>query len=291
MSKYPRITVITPSFNQGQYIEETITSVVGQMYPNLEYIVIDGGSTDNSLEIIKKYEQHITYWESTLDRGQSHAINKGFKVATGDILAWINSDDCYLPGTLHFVAHTFTSKQLNKTILFGNAMHTHEGSSKLIGSNVAKSFITLDLTVGDTIIQPSCFWDKATVEEVGPLNEEMHYAFDWEWFIRAKSSHNVSFMPVNKYLSIYRKTAQHKSATGGALRNGEIASIYRKYNSIETYEANNYVARNIKRIKKFDAYTRWLRPYRLRILLFKALFFKLARFNYEHIRVFVNNVR
>ena len=289
VSILPKISIITPSFNQGRYIEETIVSVVGQMYPNLEYFIIDGGSTDNSVDIIRKYEQHITYWESKADRGQSHAINKGFRMATGDIIAWINSDDCYLPGTLQFVASTMNG--LDRTILFGNSIHTHEQTTEIIGSNVARRFSALELTIGDTIIQPSSFWDRATLEEVGPLNEEMHYAFDWEWFIRAKLSQKVTFMPVDRYLSIYRKTATHKSATGGSVRNKEITNIYKEYSNRSVYWANSYITRNIVRVKKFDKYMGWIRPYKLRILLFKLLFFKVAFINYRYVRIFIGNVK
>jgi len=103
----PKISIITPSYNHGKYLEKTILSVIGQNYPNLEYIIMDGGSTDGSVEIIKKYESHIYHWESRKDDGQAHAINIGFSKATGDIIAWLNSDDMYLPGTLQYVSEVF----------------------------------------------------------------------------------------------------------------------------------------------------------------------------------------
>ena len=112
---WPKISIVTPSFNQGQYIEETIISVLSQNYPNLEYIIIDGGSTDNTIGIIKKYESRITYWVSKLVRCQSHAINKGLNKCTGNIFNWLNSDDWYMPGVLFKATNAFIN---NRTGLF-----------------------------------------------------------------------------------------------------------------------------------------------------------------------------
>jgi glycosyltransferase involved in cell wall biosynthesis len=109
MTNNPKITIITPSFNQGKYIERTIQSVLSQDYPNLEYIIIDGGSTDQTVDIIKKYERHLKYWVSEKDNGQSHAINKGLKYATGDIINWLNSDDYLEPQALNVIAESFNS--------------------------------------------------------------------------------------------------------------------------------------------------------------------------------------
>ena len=103
----PKITIVTPSFNQGQFIEETIRSVLDQNYPNLEYLIIDGGSTDQTIEVIRKYERQLSYWVSEKDRGQVHAINKGLARATGEIFGFLNSDDLYVPGTFEVVGEYF----------------------------------------------------------------------------------------------------------------------------------------------------------------------------------------
>ena len=106
---YPKISIVTPNYNMGAYLEETIKSVISQNYPNLEYFIIDGGSNDNSLEIIKKYERHLTYWISEKDNGMYHAIQKGFEKSTGEIMAWLNSDDMYHSNSLFIVAEIFDS--------------------------------------------------------------------------------------------------------------------------------------------------------------------------------------
>ncbi len=222
----PKISVVTPSYNQGQYIEDTILSVLGQGYPNLEFIVIDGGSTDQTVDVLRKYDHRITYWISEKDNGQAAAINKGLARATGDILCWLNSDDMYLPGTLQFVA-----KQLDVSrpqILFGNCVHIWEGAGVAAGSDVVFDHQLHDLAWCSYVIQPSSFWARAVWNAVGPLDEKLNYALDWDWFIRAKMA-GADFKAVQRPLSVYRIHAAHKSSFGGEARSRELAGIYGKY--------------------------------------------------------------
>ena len=143
---WPKITIITPSFNQGQYIEQTIRSVLLQSYTNLEYIVIDGGSTDNTIEIIEKYSDFITYWVSEKDNGQSHAINKGLKQATGDVFNWLNSDDYYLPNALLTVGKYFAqNNQLE--VLCGCEIHLLQNGDLTQPTHGTTILPTLEATI------------------------------------------------------------------------------------------------------------------------------------------------
>jgi glycosyltransferase involved in cell wall biosynthesis len=241
----PKISVITPSFNQGQFLEQTIQSVLGQAYPNLEYIIIDGGSIDESVDIIKKYEKQIVYWVSEKDKGQADAINKGFNIATGDILCWLNSDDCYLPYTLNFVASQLNTQK--EAILFGNTFHFEENSPKAWGSNVVAEFEGTNLKYKDFIIQPSSFWTRKTWEKAGELDTDFNYVFDWEWFLRAAAC-DVKFTAVNRYMSIYRIHESHKSGTGGAKREKEVLRLYQKIHNDETYKIIEKIVLNKSKI-------------------------------------------
>lgn len=223
---FEKITIVTPSYNQGRFLEQTILSVIGQQYPNLEYIVMDGGSTDNSVEIIKKYESHLAHWESKKDRGQAHALNKGFALATGSILGWLNSDDFYLPGTLSFVAGQLDVRK--PELLFGNCLHFVEDQQRAYGSDVCSEHERRDLLLADYIIQPSSFWTRELWLKAGALDESLHFGFDWEWFIRAMKA-GVNFRPVDRYLSAYRIHGEHKTAVGGDKRRVELASVYGRH--------------------------------------------------------------
>ncbi len=165
------------------YIEQTIDSVLSQNYPNLEYIIIDGGSTDGSLDIIKKYEKHLSYWTSEPDEGQSHAINKGIKKATGEIVNWLNSDDYYEPDALKTVSEIFEDPGINcfcglSRILDENGLVKISKGTDTYDNNLAK-------TIGwARIDQPETFFRREVWDKVGLLNEKLHYVMDKEWWIR-----------------------------------------------------------------------------------------------------------
>src|SRR5262249_53248021 len=231
----PKISVVTPSFNQGLFIEQTILSVISQQYPDLEFIILDAGSTDNTVEIIRKYERHLTYWQSERDNGQASAINEGFRRASGSILCWINSDDMYLPGIFERVAGNFTDENVPR-IIFGNCLHFSDESGRARGSAVVRSHEKYQLSLCDYVIQPYSFWNKAAWTLTGQLNEAMHFAFDWDWFIRARKA-GVEFLPLPEFFSLYRIHTQHKSGTGNAKRTEELKTIVSLYNDSRLSEA------------------------------------------------------
>lgn len=227
----PKISIITPSYNQGQFLEQTILSVLGQNYSNLEYIIMDGGSTDTSVPIIKKYESRLAFWFSGKDDGQAAAINTGFEKATGDILMWLNSDDMLMPGVLDFIVKQF--QKYGDAIYFGNCIHFHEINKDALdtrGSDVVTAHNKKDLKAIDYIIQPSSFWTRKIWESNGILDTSLNFGFDWEWFLRAQKN-GVSFHSISRPLSLYRIHEDHKSGAGGNKRQTELLEIYNRYDT------------------------------------------------------------
>ncbi len=197
----PKITLVTPSYNQGVFIEETIESVISQNYPNLEYIVVDGGSTDKSVDIIKKYSSHIDYWESKPDSGQTDALLKGFNRATGDIFCWLNSDDILEPGTLFEVAEFFFENP-EAELVYGNATWIDK-DSKVLRSKKEHDFNQFVFLYDHNYIpQPSTFWRKSLYEKVGGLNPDISVAMDTDFWIRCLQ--HTNFYHVNKQWSRMR---------------------------------------------------------------------------------------
>ncbi len=180
---WPQLTIVTPSYNQGRYLEETIRSVLLQGYPRLEYLVLDGGSSDKSLEIIRKYAPWLSFWESGPDRGQSHAINKGLAAAGGDIIGWLNSDDIYSPDCMASAAVRLDTRRAQ--LLVGGAGFIDATSLRLAGTK-QRARVSLCNLIYDwwALPQPACLWTRPAQLRVGLLDESLHYAMDRELFLR-----------------------------------------------------------------------------------------------------------
>lgn len=180
---WPKISIVTPSFNQGQYIEQTIRSVLLQNYPNLEYIIIDGGSTDETISILKKYDPWITYWVSEPDSGQSDAINKGLAKCTGDIFNWINSDDHLEPNALHKVAEAFMNHP-GALQICGYSRIYDDVTNNTIQHHRSELFESIEKTiVQEKINQQGLFYKLSIIREIGKVNPSLSYVMDLElWF-------------------------------------------------------------------------------------------------------------
>jgi glycosyltransferase involved in cell wall biosynthesis len=241
----PKITVVTPSYNQGAYLEQTILSVLGQGYENLEYIIVDGGSTDESVEIIKRYASQLAWGISEKDGGQADALNKGFGRATGDILCWLNSDDFLLPGVLSTVARFLEADDL----IYGDCLSFSQKGSRCLINRPPRHDPAL-LGLMDYIVQPSSFWRRSLWEKTGPLNAELHYAFDWEWFLRAQKI--GSFRKCDVIFSAYRFHDAHKSSSGGTKRACEIASVARTHGGEDAGPHYEFALDHAAALRKYE---------------------------------------
>ncbi|RMF85104.1 MAG: glycosyltransferase [Nitrospinota bacterium] len=214
---WPQISIVTPSYNQGAFLEETIRSVLLQGYPHLEYIIIDGGSDDQSLDVIRRYAPWLAYWVSEPDRGQSHAINKGLACSTGEILAWLNSDDFYLPGTLGRVAEEFhTHPELS--LLYGDALFVDAESTPLWPYRGRETTLLekLEYWKGWHVPQPTTFFRRDLYLRIGPLEETFHYGLDYEYFLRAALVYPFHYLPAT--LATYRRHEMSKTGEGDTNR-------------------------------------------------------------------------
>lgn len=210
-SSWPRLSVVMPSFNQAQFLDESIRSVLLQGYPNIEFIIIDGGSTDGTVDVIKKYEPWLAYWVSEGDRGQSHAINKGIGRATGEILFWLNSDDLCLPGAFVRAAEAFHMHP-DRRLVIGQARLINE-RGEVIGELRSQftSWEELVTNPRNSVRQISTFFKRSLFDEFGLIDESLHIAMDTELLVRFTRLHAP--LVIDDYLAAYRVQPNAKTST------------------------------------------------------------------------------
>lgn len=208
------VSIVTPSYNQGRFLEETIKSVLAQDYTPIEYLIIDGGSEDNSLDIIRRYEERLAFWESEPDRGQAHAINKGLKRARGDILGWLNSDDVLLPNTISRVVNVLENN-LEIDAVYGRLERINSQGILVPTPLLPKDKVTFNksLVVGECAVnQPGCFWRRSIMDKAGFLNEELIYNLDYEYWIRLALS-GAKFFRLPEVLARFRLSQDSKTVS------------------------------------------------------------------------------
>jgi glycosyltransferase involved in cell wall biosynthesis len=228
-NSFPKISIVTPSLNQGQFLEKTILSVLNQNYPNLEYIIIDGGSTDRSVDIIKKYEKYINYWVSEPDEGQVQALNKGFKKATGDIQAWLCSDDLYLPGTFSMIAKAFMN---GVNIIYGDVYAIDTDENIIFDMRQVKytKLFTEKIIMMSffSVFQPSMFWSKLLFDKVEGLDESYRNSFDNDFIIKLFTM-PVKAFHLRDFVACERIHKMRKTIAQGNISSDEISKIRDHY--------------------------------------------------------------
>lgn len=248
---WPRITVVTPSYNQGHFLEETLRSVLLQGYPNLEYIVVDGGSKDDSVEIIKKYEKWLSFWVSEKDRGQSHAINKGLERSTGDILAYLNSDDCYTRDSFTTVAEAFVPNRFQ--LLFGD-IYIFTGYDWSNGTvrrrdGIGKREMFFE---GASLAQPSCFWTRHLIDKVGLFDEKLYYTMDYDITVRlvtagAEPVYIPHVLAAERRHSEQKSDVQNKKAIYYERAHVQLAAAHRLGMTKLGFVARAFLSRRVRR--------------------------------------------
>jgi glycosyltransferase involved in cell wall biosynthesis len=287
MTSSPLVSVVTPSFNQGSFIAETISSVLGQDYPFIEYLVVDGGSTDDSLDILRNLGEHVR-WISEPDRGQADAINKGWRRTRGDVVAWLNADDLYRPGAVARVV-AFLCDHPDVDLVYGDCDYIDKRGG-VVGRHPTRPADIVDLLASavNFIPQPATFLRRRVFETVGGLDENLHYVMDFEYWLRVGIQRRIAYMP--GCLAGFRWHEDSKTSTHSAQMGDELCAMYRRLfasgilprhlqrlerpaMSNAFYAAAGYQlsAGNVRRARQyaFEAWRCW--PWRPRRMLLKTL--------------------
>lgn len=251
-SPWPRVSIVTPSYNQGQFIEETIRSVLLQGYPNLEYVVVDGASTDGSVEIIRRYQPWLTHWVSEPDKGQGDALVKGFAQSSGELWGWLNSDDCLLPDALERVAVAFEERQ--GQVVAGDVVRVDEESGAQTiraQKNLRFRNLVMHWTQDCVYQQPGIFFAAELYRRVGGIDQSLYYAMDYDLLCRFLQHTDTVY--VDRPIARFRSHSSSKTATGTEGMFLEMHSVSRRYWDLipvapaASRAARHYVARYLLR--------------------------------------------
>jgi glycosyltransferase involved in cell wall biosynthesis len=242
--QWPKISIITPSYNHGHFLEETIRSILLQNYPNLEFIIMDGKSTDGSVDIIKKYDSWITHWKSEVDRGQSHAINKGIEITTGEIVNWVNSDDSLTSNALFEITKFFVENS-SIDLISGNCNLIYPGLKKTFYRSV--KFEPLDFISRISIHQPVTFWRTKLFQEIGILDESLHYCMDYDLWARIVFNHQTDI--IDKTLANFRRYPESKSSN---LK--DQSKIYLDYRTVVSRVFTTIAKEHISKLKQLKIF-------------------------------------
>lgn len=253
-SPLPRISLVTPSFNQAPYLEETLRSALLQGYPDMELLVVDGGSTDGSVALIEKYAPHLTWWTSERDDGQSQAINKGFRRATGSMLGWLNSDDVLFPGALQAIGRAALEQPAAGLIYGAGAKIDAQGG--LLKSISLRPVNARLLRTRFYLLQPSCFFRRAALDAAGLLDESHHFAMDWDLALRIARHFPLHAIP--EPVGMLRDYPGTKTQSGAERRWLEIARIARSHNGpFDRNVVTFHCLHTLQRIRSATGWEAW----------------------------------
>lgn len=225
-----QLSIITPTYNSGKFLEDTIISIINQTYKNIEFIIIDGGSTDNTVDIIRKYEKSISYWVSEPDKGQTDAINKGFKLSKGDLVGWLGSDDLLYPDTVEKIVNYIKKNNilLDETgVIFGNVIAFHDDGREVLmdGHKINRKRL---LNTWPQVLQPGSFHPRQAINKVGLPDVNLNYCMDYDFWIRLLKDNKGLYL--NEILARFRMHTDSKSVSQKYKFSIEILKINFKYN-------------------------------------------------------------
>jgi glycosyltransferase involved in cell wall biosynthesis len=270
LSPYPRISIVTASLNQGEFIESTIDSVLGQHYPELEYIINDGGSMDGTVSILKRHASGLAYWCSQADAGQTDALNLGFSRASGDILAYLNADDLLLPGALHYIAGFF-QQHPEVDVVYGHRILIDE-QDREIGKWILPPHDDEVLRWADYVPQETLFWRRSLWDKVGArLDSSFDFAMDWDLLLRFLDA-GARFERLPRYLGAFRVHPQQKTSSILQCQGrSEMSRLHKRCHGSEvsTHEVNTHTASYLLKQMFYDRQVRAVDLFRPKVPLTK----------------------